>query len=181
MRTYITVNLKLVICSKINPFFSQKAYSRIFLAIWYWITLYLSVFEIWVFLNQVFFQLEKQSSYDEFDFFFFLVCCTLKSSSLKQTTLSEFQTRHFKQGKISCSTRECRKSSANRYGVSIIWKTSLWYRKKFLDLWIFCSDNLSLDFSVHFQPSVVCRRLIEHKFQPRRNLTYNEPWWGRHF
>ena len=36
-------------------------------------------------------------------------------------------------------------------------------------------SNYSKDLSVHFQPSVVCRRLIEHKFQPRRNLTYNEP------
>ena len=34
-------------------------------------------------------------------------------SSLKQTTFSELQTRHLKLGKISSSTKECQKSSAD--------------------------------------------------------------------
>ena len=99
---------------KNQSFFSQKANSRFFLDLWYWITTIYMYLKFVVFLNQ---ETWKTIKLNMMNLIFLVLTwsfCLLRSSSLKLTTFSELQTRHFKQGKISCSTRECQKSSADR-------------------------------------------------------------------
>ena len=63
-------------------------------------------------------------------------CCGLSNSSLKLTPFSEFQTRHFKQGKSS--TWECQKKIADKQGECSLHDTKLWnfdiIRRKWVNL-----------------------------------------------
>ena len=118
---------------------------------------YLSLIEIWVFLNQLFFKLEKKSSCDELYFLLVSSCCSQKKNQ------AIFKTRHFKLEIITSSTKRRQKSSAAH--CSRITRYPSFISQDFFHFSTFIHDGDNLNMSENL--SCLChtsRRLLEKGF-----------------